>query len=336
MNSESRATGGSEYTETDAHLDWLKEWGTSTRGERVAFIDGFRAGKAVRSETVDTDTHASRLNALLEAARVAEIKLRDGGIYPVNGETWRLLRDALLPYKGIASTAVAEPIQAALDTICPKAEAPCETCNDDPKVCATVPGLRHCEAAQRTRSAEQFAIGEVMGHEQKGLALVQWNDNGLRPIGMKVYAAPQVVDAKCFASCPNRDKCREEGCDRYARSSERLTFDDGLELCRNVVADFQTRLRTKAGSDANVSAVIEFMDGITENINLLAAAKVLESPRSATATTAGLPRIEKALGHAHFLKGYAEPLGADLPEVLTAAIAIIEALRPTDRGTHDA
>jgi hypothetical protein len=28
-------------------------------------------------------------------------------------------------------------------------EAPCETCNDDPSVCATVPGLRHCEAAMR-------------------------------------------------------------------------------------------------------------------------------------------------------------------------------------------
>lgn len=28
-------------------------------------------------------------------------------------------------------------------------EKPCETCNDDPEVCATVPGLRHCEAAMR-------------------------------------------------------------------------------------------------------------------------------------------------------------------------------------------
>lgn len=27
--------------------------------------------------------------------------------------------------------------------------APCATCNDDPAVCATVPGLRHCEKAQR-------------------------------------------------------------------------------------------------------------------------------------------------------------------------------------------
>lgn len=28
-------------------------------------------------------------------------------------------------------------------------EAPCATCNGDPQVCATVPGLRHCEAANR-------------------------------------------------------------------------------------------------------------------------------------------------------------------------------------------
>ena len=26
---------------------------------------------------------------------------------------------------------------------------PCQTCNDDPEVCSTVPGLRHCEAANR-------------------------------------------------------------------------------------------------------------------------------------------------------------------------------------------
>lgn len=34
----------------------------------------------------------------------------------------------------------------------PEGEKPCETCNDDPAVCATVPGLRHCEAAMRDRS----------------------------------------------------------------------------------------------------------------------------------------------------------------------------------------
>lgn len=38
-------------------------------------------------------------------------------------------------------------------------------------------------------------IGEVIGHEQKGLALVQWDDNGLRPVGMKVYAAPVTQSA---------------------------------------------------------------------------------------------------------------------------------------------
>lgn len=36
-----------------------------------------------------------------------------------------------------------------------KKEPPCETCNDVPAVCATVPGLRHCEAAQRS------AIGAI-------------------------------------------------------------------------------------------------------------------------------------------------------------------------------
>ena len=30
-----------------------------------------------------------------------------------------------------------------------QSEKPCATCNGDPEVCATVPGLRHCEAANR-------------------------------------------------------------------------------------------------------------------------------------------------------------------------------------------
>lgn len=33
----------------------------------------------------------------------------------------------------------------------PAGAAPCGTCNDDPAVCATVPGLRHCEAANRAQ-----------------------------------------------------------------------------------------------------------------------------------------------------------------------------------------
>lgn len=36
------------------------------------------------------------------------------------------------------------------------AERPCETCNDDPAVCATVPGLRHCEKALRSESAPRM------------------------------------------------------------------------------------------------------------------------------------------------------------------------------------
>jgi hypothetical protein len=31
----------------------------------------------------------------------------------------------------------------ALRSVAPSHEKPCETCNDDPAVCATVPGLRH-------------------------------------------------------------------------------------------------------------------------------------------------------------------------------------------------
>lgn len=30
-----------------------------------------------------------------------------------------------------------------------KKDAPCETCGDDPVACSSVPGLRHCEKANR-------------------------------------------------------------------------------------------------------------------------------------------------------------------------------------------
>ena len=63
-----------------------------------------------------------------------------------------------------------------------------------------------------------------------------------------------------------------------------MTFDDGVALCRQVVMDFQARLRSKAGGDGNVSAVIEFLNGITENIDLLSEAKKIEAPITPSAT----------------------------------------------------
>lgn len=37
--------------EIDASLEWLKDWGEATRGEKSAFIDGFRAAMSARSAT---------------------------------------------------------------------------------------------------------------------------------------------------------------------------------------------------------------------------------------------------------------------------------------------
>jgi len=49
--------------------------------------------------------------------------------------------------------AVLERVVVALERSVPSTgvdgERPCATCNDDPAVCATVPGLRHCEKAMR-------------------------------------------------------------------------------------------------------------------------------------------------------------------------------------------
>ena len=44
--------------------------------------------------------------------------------------------------------------------ICPRCrpnnvEAPCQTCNEVPEECAKVPGLRHCEKANRSSTREE-------------------------------------------------------------------------------------------------------------------------------------------------------------------------------------
>ena len=44
----------------------------------------------------------------------------------------------------------------------------------------------HLKAAQSASAP----IGEVVGHNALGNPVVRWLDGGLRPIGMKVYAAP--------------------------------------------------------------------------------------------------------------------------------------------------
>ena len=41
-------------------------------------------------------------------------------------------------------------------------ERPCATCNNDPAVCATVPGLRHCEKATRDSHHESATSDAVM------------------------------------------------------------------------------------------------------------------------------------------------------------------------------
>jgi hypothetical protein len=65
-------------------------------------------------------------------------------------------------------------------------------------------------------------------------------------------------------------------------------------------------------------------------VQLVEELREARAARSETVTTKP-PRIEKALGLAHFLKGYGEPGGANDPEVLKAALGIIAALRGEDK-----
>jgi hypothetical protein len=55
----------------------------------------------------------------------------------------------------------------------------------------------------RPIAAEAALIGEVVGHESPGRALVDWYDNGLRPIGMKLYAHSASM-ASAWVPCSER------------------------------------------------------------------------------------------------------------------------------------
>lgn len=46
-------------------------------------------------------------------------------------------------------------------------------------------------AVTGTKRRKSVPIGEVIGHKEMGLALVQWSDAGLRPIGTKLYEVSQ-------------------------------------------------------------------------------------------------------------------------------------------------
>lgn len=50
------------------------------------------------------------------------------------------------------------------------AAKPCLTCNDDPAVCATVPGLRHCEKAMRNWASEEPAAPSVLGSAKPSIS----------------------------------------------------------------------------------------------------------------------------------------------------------------------
>lgn len=82
-------------------------------------------------------------------------EMKESGRMLSIGENLHGVYKALRAYLNAApqpSTAKPEPglSQESLGQGDVAGAAPCATCNDDPAVCATVPGLRHCEAAMRT------------------------------------------------------------------------------------------------------------------------------------------------------------------------------------------
>lgn len=64
-----------------------------------------------------------------------------------------------------------------------------------------IASLRIADAAVKAAALPMAHIGEVLRHEKLGRALVQWTDNGLRPVGMKLYAASPSSIATPLTEC---------------------------------------------------------------------------------------------------------------------------------------
>ena len=184
----------------------------------------------------------------------------------------------------------------------------CETCKGDPNVCATVPGLRHCEKANRepatSSSADQRRLTICKDHQH-----ADWNQ-------------PALEDDACIL-------CRLF----YLEAQESLLeeWQQRAKRAEDAIAEIQRPL------DAQMSRLNETVVRLNDENERLRATTGSASERTDAFHTQAknLPRIEKALGHAHFLKGYGEPGGADDPVVLKAALSIIEALRPVDGSAVD-
>jgi hypothetical protein len=78
-------------------------------------------------------------------------------IVEIDGKTWAAI-DALLARPTPSHTAA--PISPSGGNGPAPSEKPCATCNDDPAVCATVPGLRHCEKAMRGSALSEYRSSE--------------------------------------------------------------------------------------------------------------------------------------------------------------------------------
>lgn len=61
------------------------------------------------------------------------------------------------------------------------------------------------------------------------------------------------------------------------RAVRPLTYDDGVELCVNIIKDFQTGISKKAPADKNIEAITEFMDGMISTMRLMAEVKKVEN-----------------------------------------------------------
>lgn len=85
-------------------------------------------------------------------------------------------------------------------------EAPCETCKGDPAVCATIPGLRHCEAANRQAAQSESAFNKACPFCNPAAAMGRPENTRAETYHINACSCgfPNTPCTRTQTDCPNR------------------------------------------------------------------------------------------------------------------------------------
>ncbi len=129
---------------------------------------------------------------------------------------------------------------------------------------------------RRSNPSAEVPIGKVVGHEDPGLALVQWKDDGLRPVGMPLYASPQshVCDSAPVAWMRAAYRGRGVSTDRKYEDDVPLYASPTVSATRGTkfnaekfYTEFRTGLYGAGWTDHDVATNHEHVESLEATVN---------------------------------------------------------------------